>query len=102
MYDVPEAFVDIFGYTDVLGVSVGAWLALAVLGVGWLLLHGTVFGRYVYAIGSNPTAGHSSGISIRPTSSSSTRLLAPWPAWRRSSLQAGSVRLSLWQAPALS
>lgn len=61
-----ETFANI-GQTTVLGIPILAiiWLAV-VLGVGFLL-NRTVWGRRVYAIGSNKEAAQSSGIPVRAT-----------------------------------
>jgi ribose transport system permease protein len=56
-----------FGQTTVLGIPVLAiiWL-LAVVGIGFLL-NRTVWGRRVYAVGSNKEAARSSGIPVKAT-----------------------------------
>jgi ribose transport system permease protein len=56
-----------FGQTTVLGIPVLAiiWL-LAVAGIGFLL-NRTVWGRRVYAVGSNKEAARSSGIPVKAT-----------------------------------
>lgn len=56
-----------FGQTTVLGIPVLAliWLA-AVAGIGFLL-NRTVWGRRVYAVGSNTEAARSSGIPVKAT-----------------------------------
>ena len=61
-----ETFANI-GQATVLGIPILAiiWL-LVVLGVGFLL-NRTVWGRRVYAIGSNKEAAQSSGIPVRAT-----------------------------------
>jgi ribose transport system permease protein len=40
-------------------------ICLAVIGIGGYLLHFTVFGRYVYAIGGNRDAAEYSGIPVK-------------------------------------
>ncbi len=64
-YDVPEAMVDMFGYGGVLGIPTPAIFAICTLLFGAFLLKYTVFGRYVYAIGSNPIAAFNSGINVK-------------------------------------
>lgn len=64
LYDVPSQFSNTFGYGILLGIPTPAWVALACLIVGHLLLHHTVFGRYTYAIGSNVTAARHSGVNV--------------------------------------
>ncbi len=44
------------------GVPVPFWLMLAVAGAGGVLLHGTVYGRHLYAVGHNEEAARHSGI----------------------------------------
>ncbi len=67
IYDVPGPMVDRLGYGAVLGVPVPALVALGALLFGAFLLRYTVFGRYVYAIGSSPTAAYNSGIDVGRT-----------------------------------
>jgi len=64
IYDVPPSYVDLIGFKDVAGIPLMTWIAAgAVFGV-WFLLSRTVFGRYVYAIGSNASAASKSGINV--------------------------------------
>jgi ribose/xylose/arabinose/galactoside ABC-type transport system permease subunit len=64
IYDVPSGFVDLIGFKDFAGIPLMTWIAgLAILGV-WFMLSRTVFGRYVYAIGSNSSAASKSGINV--------------------------------------
>ncbi len=60
IYDFPDAFTA-FGTETVLGVPVMFVLALLLLGVGWIVLTRTVFGRMIYAIGNNEEAVRLSG-----------------------------------------
>ena len=48
--------------TSFLGISVPFWVLLMVLPVALYLLHFTVFGRYVYALGGNREAARYSGV----------------------------------------
>jgi ribose transport system permease protein len=43
----------------------GVWLALALAGGVSLVLHRTVFGRYIFAIGSNEAAARLCGVRVR-------------------------------------
>ncbi|MEQ1822491.1 MAG: ABC transporter permease [Fimbriimonadaceae bacterium] len=45
-------------------LPIGGWLVIVFAILGALILHRTVFGRNVIAIGSNPEAAHLSGISV--------------------------------------
>ncbi|MBW4472786.1 MAG: ABC transporter permease [Stenomitos rutilans HA7619-LM2] len=65
LYDVPSALSDIFGFSNVFGIPTPALIAIATLLLGHVLLRHTVFGRYVYAIGSNTRAAFNSGINVR-------------------------------------
>ncbi len=60
IYDFPDAF-NAFGTMSLVGVPVMFLLALALLGIGWLVLTRTVFGRMIYAIGNNEEAVRLSG-----------------------------------------
>lgn len=65
IYDVPSALSDLFGFSNVFGIPTPALIAIATLLLGHGLLRHTVFGRYVYAIGSNTRAAFNSGINVR-------------------------------------
>lgn len=64
IYDVPSSYVDFVGFQDVLGIPVMTLLAVVAVAAVWFLLSRTVFGRYVYAIGSNASAASKSGINV--------------------------------------
>lgn len=66
--DIPAAFSDFArGGVPVLGGSVPALslVALAVLGLVWLLLEHTTWGRRLYAIGGNMEAARLAGVRVR-------------------------------------
>ena len=64
VYDIPSRFLDIFGDGRVLGVPVGGIIAiLGTLACGFVL-HRTLLGRYVYAVGANPVAAYNSGVHV--------------------------------------
>jgi ribose transport system permease protein len=65
LYDVPDSLVDLIGFGTVLGVPVSSLIAFAVMALAALVLRTTIFGRYVYAIGSNPVAARNSGVDVR-------------------------------------
>lgn len=48
-----------------LPLPAGVWLAIGLAGVMAVVMRQTVFGRYVFAIGSNETAARLSGIRVR-------------------------------------
>ena len=56
-----------FGQSTLLGIPVLALIWLAMAGLVAFLLYRTVWGRRVYAIGSNVDAARSSGIPVRTT-----------------------------------
>lgn len=64
IYTVPEALADTVGFGDILGVPVIVVIGAATMAAGWLILRTTVFGRYIYAIGSNRAAAAKSGIDV--------------------------------------
>ncbi len=60
-----ETYFAVFGEGSVLGVPVPiAWTLLAAV-AGFLLLHGSVYGRRIYAAGGNPTAALYSGVDTK-------------------------------------
>ena len=65
IYDVPPSYVQSVGFDAIAGVPVTVWIAAAVVGAGAFVLRRTVFGRYVYAIGSNASAAAKSGVDVR-------------------------------------
>ena len=65
IYDVPPAYVEAVGFGAVAGVPTTVLIAIAMAIAATLLLRRTVFGRYVYAIGSNPSAAAKSGVDVR-------------------------------------
>jgi ribose transport system permease protein len=64
IYDVPAAYVDAVGFLDIAGIPAMTWIAAVVALAVWFLLSRTVFGRYVYVIGSNSSAASKSGINV--------------------------------------
>jgi ribose/xylose/arabinose/galactoside ABC-type transport system permease subunit len=64
IYDVPESFSSIVGFGTIGGVPATALIGVGLLLVAWLILRRTVFGRYLYAIGSNRSAAVKSGIDV--------------------------------------
>jgi len=64
IYGLPEAFRFI-GAGFVGGIPVPVLIAIALLVVLHVMLHGTVFGRAIYAIGGNPSAARLSGMPVK-------------------------------------
>lgn len=65
IYDVPAGYVDAVGFGNLLGIPVTVLIAAAMTAAAVFVLRGTVFGRYVYAIGSNASAAAKSGVDVR-------------------------------------
>lgn len=59
----PKEFLLLFSVTDVLGMKPPILATIVVFIAGFVLLHHTTLGRYLYAIGSNERAARLSGIS---------------------------------------
>lgn len=58
----------VFRHVPVIGVLPLAVLVLmVVVGLAWWGLHGTVFGRRVFAMGDNPRAAELAGLPVNPT-----------------------------------
>lgn len=65
IYDVPQPYVEHVGFGAIVGVPTTVLIAIAMALAATLLLRRTVFGRYVYAIGSNASAAAKSGVDVR-------------------------------------
>ncbi len=64
IYDVPQGYAQLVGFDSMAGIPWSVWIGMTTAGAGAFLLSRTVFGRYVYAIGSNSTAATKSGINV--------------------------------------
>lgn len=64
LFGFGSAFVSL-GESDVLGIPYLALVAIAVLGVGGIVLAKMPVGRHIYAIGVNPEAAYLSGVRVR-------------------------------------
>lgn len=64
IYTVPPELTAAIGFGHFLGIPVSFEIAIAMLLAGSFLLRRTVFGRYVYAIGSNKSATIRSGVNV--------------------------------------
>ncbi|MBQ6322417.1 MAG: ABC transporter permease [Lachnospiraceae bacterium] len=53
------------GSKKILGFPMPVYFMIIIALVSWFVLRKTVFGRYVYAVGGNPTASEISGINVR-------------------------------------
>ena len=65
VFEVPEAYVDLFSRAAPLGLPVAMVVCLIILGAAYFLLNWTVFGRSLYLIGSSPRAAHVAGLPTR-------------------------------------
>jgi ribose transport system permease protein len=65
IYDVPAGYSQFVGFDSFVGVPWSVWIGAATALAGWFLLRHTIFGRYVYAIGSNESAAMKSGVDVR-------------------------------------
>jgi ribose/xylose/arabinose/galactoside ABC-type transport system permease subunit len=65
IYDVPAEYAQAVGFGTILGIPVMVWIAVALTVAMAVLLRYTVFGRYVYAMGSNVSAAAKSGVNVR-------------------------------------
>lgn len=61
---LPEAFTA-WGQASWLGAPSQLWLFVAVWLVGWVVVHHTRFGRYLFAIGENPLAARFAAVPVR-------------------------------------
>ncbi len=52
------------GNQDFLGLPILAWIFIVVFIIGYVVLHHTALGRYIYAVGGNSTAARNSGINV--------------------------------------
>jgi ribose transport system permease protein len=64
LYSVPESLVNHLGFGAVGGIPTSSLLAFAIMLVGAIVLRSTVFGRHIYAVGSNSIAARNSGVRV--------------------------------------
>ena len=60
---LPEAYTWL-GQGRVAGIPVLAFFMIAAVGIAWVVMERTVFGRYIYAVGGNQKAAELSGIRV--------------------------------------
>jgi ribose/xylose/arabinose/galactoside ABC-type transport system permease subunit len=65
IYDVPPGFVQGVGFATFAAVPLTVWIGGATALLAALVLRQTVFGRYVYAIGSSASAAAKSGVNVK-------------------------------------
>ncbi|MGD9647617.1 MAG: ABC transporter permease [Pirellulales bacterium] len=61
---LPPQFCDL-GRERLAGLPTQVWLMVAAVVVGWIMVHHTRFGRYLYAIGDNRTAATFAAVPVR-------------------------------------
>lgn len=62
--------------TLILGIPLPIIVLALVLAVGWFLLEGTVFGRWLYVVGGNREAGRLAGVNVRVVKASAFVIVA--------------------------
>ncbi|WP_235551080.1 ABC transporter permease [Bordetella bronchiseptica] len=65
IYDVPAPYVNAVGFGRTLGLPNMVWIAAAVTLAAAFALKRTVFGRYVYALGSSESAASKAGVNVQ-------------------------------------
>ncbi len=66
IYNLPEAFVN-FPYTYWLGIPTPIFIGLCIILVAYYLLTKSIYGEWIYAVGTNPKAALISGVNIHQT-----------------------------------
>lgn len=61
----PEAFSNVFSFGTVASIPVPIFCTAILVSLAYFILHHTVLGRYMYALGSNRRAAHLSGIASK-------------------------------------
>lgn len=64
IYNLPEPFTEAVGFAKLGGVPVTVVIGVAFAILGAVILKRTIFGRYIYAIGSNVSAARKSGVNV--------------------------------------
>jgi ribose transport system permease protein len=65
IYEVPPEYVQAVGFASFAGVPLTVWIGGATAILAAIVLRQTVFGRYVYAIGSSASAASKSGVNVK-------------------------------------
>ncbi len=61
---LPDSFGQIANGSDILGLPNLLWMLVVVVAVTAFVLRRTVFGRYIYAVGSNPESARLAGVPV--------------------------------------
>ncbi len=67
VYGMPTEFGDWIGFGSFLWLPVPVWAAIVLVGLSYLLVNWTKYGRALYAVGGNPRAAMLSGINTART-----------------------------------
>lgn len=65
IYTVHAGYAQAVGFDDLLGIPVMVWIGVVFVCLAAFVLRQTIFGRYVYAIGSSISAASKSGVNVR-------------------------------------
>lgn len=65
IYTVHAGYAQAVGFDDLLGIPVMVWIGVLFVCLAAFILRQTIFGRYVYAIGSSISAASKSGVNVR-------------------------------------
>jgi ribose transport system permease protein len=61
---IPESFT-LIGRGELAGLPGPTWVMAGAVLIGWAVMHHTVFGRHVYAVGGNERAARLAGVAVR-------------------------------------
>lgn len=64
IYEVPESLVTIIGYGATLKIPNMVWIGIFATVIIGFVLHKSMFGRYVFAVGSNENAAYLAGVNV--------------------------------------
>ncbi|MCL4416842.1 MAG: ABC transporter permease [Actinobacteria bacterium] len=64
--ELPKSF-KVIGQSNILGIPSPVIAAIIITGLAAYILHATVYGRYIIAIGTNQKVGHISGLPVKKT-----------------------------------
>lgn len=67
VYGMPQSFGDVVGFGSLMWVPAPIWAAILLVGLTYLLVNWTRFGRAMYAVGGNSRAALLSGINTTHT-----------------------------------
>lgn len=60
----PDSYLEL-GQGQLFGIPTPAVIMIGIVGLSWVVLQRTVFGRHLYAVGGNPRAAELAGINVR-------------------------------------